>query len=445
MDYEPQIPVGQTQTQADRDAQVRMPAVLKRFRSVGSFNRACNLIALACFLLYGLLLPVLFSNAFFDFPQYFMGGLAARYGAMDSVYPTSTSDTVNPGWPDASTLTPKMFQLATEHGCPTDSFRYIQPPPNAYFYAPFTLLNFHLSKYVWGVLMMLCVWGVATSAGKILELLAGRQTPLSGLIVIILALTPRIYIGCQSANVSQLVGLCVAVIAVELIRGQDRLGPLAMTIGAVTKYFTLPLGAVYVLRRRWFAIGQMALLGGIVVGLTVLASGLQPWRDYFALSRTFDHPAGPHNMVAFVGELTRFRLSMRARILVVRFGLAIPILLGSWFYLRRRSDADRVATAAYIAVLMSASLLSSTLFWGHYLLFIYPMWGWLAWEVFEARKWRALAVFSCALLTFPLGPIAHFFSSSPMLFSYQLWGTMIILFLGMARLFRSMQTSGAPG
>ncbi len=140
--------------------------------------------------------------------------------------------------------------------------------------------------------MMLCMWRVAVSAGQLLELLVGQQTPLAGLLMLIIALTPRAYIACQSANVSQLVAACMGVIAVELVSGRDRLGPLAVTIGAITKFFTLPLGLVYIMRRRWQAIGLMILLTAVIVGLTLILGGLQPWRDYVALSHTFDRPWG---------------------------------------------------------------------------------------------------------------------------------------------------------
>ncbi len=103
---------------------------------IQKFNRWCNRITCLIFLLFGLLLPVVFHGAFFDFPQYYMGGLAARHGAMDSVYPISTSETLNPGWPLGSALKPATLRLSLQNNVPTNSVRFIQSPPNAYIYAP---------------------------------------------------------------------------------------------------------------------------------------------------------------------------------------------------------------------------------------------------------------------------------------------------------------------
>ena len=134
--------------------------------SATSFNRLCAGAALVLILASHMLRGASYQ----DFTQYYMGGLMARTGNWDSLYPIPLPDSIyNAAWgdPPQSTVRPRYRELAAEHGIDEYGVRVIQAPPVALLFAPITLLSYPVAYRVWTFLLALCMWGVALQAGRI--------------------------------------------------------------------------------------------------------------------------------------------------------------------------------------------------------------------------------------------------------------------------------------
>ena len=63
------------------------------------------------------------------------------------------------------------------------------------------------------------------------------------------------------------------------------------------------------------------------------------------------------------------------------------ILLGLIFCRRRALRNNRPLHFASIAALVAWMMLFSPICWNHYIVYLFPFWGWLAWEM--TRGWAA--------------------------------------------------------
>ncbi|MBM3288407.1 MAG: DUF2029 domain-containing protein, partial [Candidatus Eisenbacteria bacterium] len=219
-------------------------------RAVARFNRLCSALAAGWMLL-------ILASVFIrppgtrDFGQYYMGGLIARLGEWNSLYPIPHPDAkANAGWQAYSTMHPVYADLARRHGV-GDVNRFIHPPPWALVFVPLSLLGYEWAFRVWIVLMLACVWGVAFLSGALAEIVAGRPSRLRGLLILIVAASPLSYRVVRTGNISALVALSVAVTILGIARSQTMRGAIAIVVGAASKYATVLLILLALACRRW--------------------------------------------------------------------------------------------------------------------------------------------------------------------------------------------------
>ena len=96
-----------------------------------------------------------------DFGQYYMGGLIAREGQWDSLYPIPKPGSEDhPGYPHASILRPKYAELMArqESTITLASYSHLLW---RFLCIPFTLINYKAANGVWVLLMSVCLWPVA--------------------------------------------------------------------------------------------------------------------------------------------------------------------------------------------------------------------------------------------------------------------------------------------
>src|SRR5205085_11154864 len=101
-----------------------------------------------------------------DFSQYYMGGVMARLGAWDSIYPIpKPNTTLNVGYIEGSTMKPRYELEATKRGV-GDEPRYIQPPPVALLYVPLSFFTYSQADFIWMTVLIGCTWAICLQAAR---------------------------------------------------------------------------------------------------------------------------------------------------------------------------------------------------------------------------------------------------------------------------------------
>ena len=97
--------------------------------------------------------------------------------------------------------------------------------------------------------------------------------------------------------------------------------------------------------------------------------------------------------------------------------------------LRRNVLSDnRACICAACAALLTWMLIFSPICWEHYLIYLCPLWGWLAWTSRQSRVMRIIVAAAIALTWLPLSRVK--LTLPEPVASHMLWG--MILIFGMA-------------
>jgi hypothetical protein len=349
-----------------------------------------------------------------------MGGMIARAGAWDSLYPIPIPGSdVNVGYPQGSTLRLRYAQLADEVGVDRNLYRFAQPPPAALLYLPLTLFPLHASLYVWTLLLALACWGISLQAATVYETCtvqngggsfwAGQWLGqrLGGLLILLICFSPLVHHCVREFNISPIVGYLIGLAVVCLIRRDGRSGP-AYFFAALLKVTPVVLGALYLAMRRWGAIAVCIGLTIAVLAISVAVMGTGPflvfWRDVVpSLSKStisIDNQAIYATLVRLLGRQSLSAVAMAA-LKIVQWGLFLVIIVAIFAApLRHWDKAANVAAAAL--ALMSWALIFSPICWDHYVMFLMPMWGWLGFRAMRSRAFCVLAAIAVGLCYVPM-------------------------------------------
>ncbi|HEV2296091.1 MAG TPA: glycosyltransferase family 87 protein [Tepidisphaeraceae bacterium] len=413
--------------------------------STQHFNRRCAGVALLWLLSASVLGQWLRPNPL-DFGQFYMGGVVALHGAWEALYPIPLSRAwKNPGEPDTSMMRQRYAELAEARGVGNTN-RFMQFPPNALLYAPFALLPYHPALVAWTGVMALCGWVVALQAGWMYAMLAGRPTRVAGVIVLVMAFSPTIFRAVRAGQVSPLVGLCIGATALALSGRADVRGAAVMSLGALIKYATLALLPLAVLLGRWRMVAAAAALGIGVTLLTLAVTGPAPFAEYFTeiaprLNRS--HPwDGNQSLQAFLLRSTSQQPLSQTVMLTVRVAqyatlCGLLALLVSRRLLLRDSLPHQFAAAAALVAWM---LIFSPIAWYHYYPYLFPFWGWLAWEAQRGRVRTAAVVLIVLLAIWPWCASPRLNLPEPFN-SHLLWSTVLLLGLAVRSLASSQSAS----
>jgi hypothetical protein len=367
------------------------------------FNRICRIIALLF-----LVTTIGAKTAWYeyrglpqtqDYPQYYMGGLIARLGEWDSLYPIPNPHSVtNPGAVGNSELRPKYRQLANDTGVSEYAVRYMQPPPFALLLIPLSFFSFKVSFYLWVVLLVLAAWGIALQAGRIFELSLGRTTRLAGAVVLLVAVSPQAHRWVRVGNMSVILGWMLGYAMLELVRRDSARGAVVMVIGTVAKYAPAVLAPVYIVMRRWRTIAWGVGLLVAWLGVSYLVMGPGPFKVFFGeISPTLSRTSSIGENQALYPTLMRM-LGIEEpplpRGLEISFNIArlamLALILALIFLKPRRYWDEPPHVFAGCLALISWLLIFSPICWEHYHAYLAPLWGWLAYQA--TRSWPRLIV-----------------------------------------------------
>jgi hypothetical protein len=373
-----------------------------------------------------------------DFPQFYMGGVMARLRSWDSLYPIpNPTSRNNAGMPADSAMRPRYAAEAERRGV-GNRLRYIQPPPVALLLLPMGYLSYHRAFQIWTLLLIVSGWGIAVLAGKLFETLCRRPTRGAGLIIVLVALSPLMLHAIVIANMSVLVGLCIAVALLGLLRQRDALPAAAIVLGGVTKYATLALLPLAVAMRRWMLVLWAIVFGAALLGGSYALMKAEPFHTYsHDIAPTLSHVHEIETNQSVLGFLSRAShhggdVSKPVRVTVwVVAALALAALL--WLVLRRPpafwTEPAHVLAAA--TALLTWLLIFSPVFWEHYPVYLCPIWAWLIWEA--QRSWLR-GVLGAAAIASMYVPFTFLFDFKEPLNTHMLPGAIVMLALGVWRL-----------
>ena len=386
-------------TTATSAADARGPARVARF------NRACLLVA-AAWLLVGVPLTVKFRPMRAkDFPQFYMGGVIARHGAWDALYPVPHPDSpYNPGLKNDSAMRPRYAQLAAKYRVATgDEPRFIQPPPAALLFRPLVWLPYDLAYVAWAALMGAMCLAVAHLAGRFHERCAGRPSRVSGGLVLLICCSHLTYYVIRTTNIEMLMALSIALATLALLTparpgGAATFGGVAaLVVGGIVKYATAVLLPLAVAMRRWALVGWTAAAGLALLAVAVAVMGTGPFITFLAdvfprLSRPYDIDGNQSlkGMIIYHSGVFPLPAAVNAAVRVA-MGAMLAALLALIFTRDREAWRRPEHVCAGAAALVAWLLIFSPLTWDKYYTYLFPFYGWLAWEAARSRG-RALVV-----------------------------------------------------
>jgi hypothetical protein len=391
-----------------------------------------------------------------DFPQFYMGGVIARAGAWEDLYPTPDPQSLNnPGMPEDSTMRPRYAALAAERGV-GDRQRFIQSPPAALFYSPLAHFKYPRAYRLWIYMMTAATWVAAVLAGHFLQTLLGRPTRLAGALVLLIAASPLVYYGVRQSNVcgamAMYCGLAIAgMIVPSPSRRHDAATAAATALGAFAKYATVVLIPILVATRRLRAFNLLIGLGIAVLVVSLAVAGLAPFKTYFReISPTLGRPhqySANQSLHAVLLRLTNRTTLPRPATLALNT-VSLTVLAAVLFLIFRRKpdhwkNAANVIAAA--AALLTWLLVFSPVVWPSYHLYLLPLWGWLAWQITQSKLRATLAGAAVALsfIPFPLTEWQWVINLGEPLNSHMLLATVLMLILAVIALTRPIPT-GTP-
>src|SRR5206468_4904657 len=117
--------------------------------------------------------------------------------------PTSVN---NAGLKEDSDMRPRYAELA-EKRCVGDQLRFIQPPPVALMLWPMGYLSFGKAFVAWLGLLALCGWLLGYVAGQVYREMFGRETRVSGAMMLLVACSPLMMHAIVVANMTIIVAL----------------------------------------------------------------------------------------------------------------------------------------------------------------------------------------------------------------------------------------------
>jgi len=385
-----------------------------------------------------------------DFPQYYMGGLIARTGTWDSLYPIPKPGAdSNPGAPDTSTMRPRYQELAERYGI-GDSTRYMQPPPLALLLIPLSWLPAHACFYLWTGLLCMAAWGISLQAATIYEIcIADRPAPgfapapsrwrayAPGILILLICLSPQAHRWVRVGNMSPIVGWLIGVATLALVRRRDNVGAVALFVGALAKYALLVLAPLYLAMRRWRAIILCIVLAIVLFIISLIAMrSLGPYRTFiYEIVPTLSRPRLQGENQALYPTILRMtgresmppHLAMTLRCIEFAcLALILTVIFAAPQRYWLRPPNVFCAALALIAWL----LVFSPITWEHYFAYLAPFWGWM---VYQAGRSTLRAIVTIAAIALSYVPITliHGIRLPEPIFSHLFWSMLLTLLLAL--------------
>jgi hypothetical protein len=390
----------------------KLPVIPAAQRHTHRFNQICSIVGLLW-----LLTAVLWSDRHWstwqgDFAQFYMGGVMARHGEWNSLYPIPLpGSSNNPGQVEDSTMTPRYAQIAAEVGV-GDRLRFIQPPPFALILTPLAWFKYKRAYKIWLLLLIGCTWIISRQSGRIYEMILGRPSRWAGGLSLILMLSPLALASVRGVNMSAMIGACLGAAVIGLMSGQSARPAAAIVFAGLAKYASLPLVPVMVAMHRWKPLAVSAVLGIVIILISLAVMTVTPFDIYLQqIAPTLARPhtnEGNQSLPAFLIRVTH-HIPLAPGWSAAVFATRWASFIGLIFLLFCR-PVDYWRNPAHICAaavtMMTWMLIFSPIFWPEYHLYLCPFWGWLLWEAKQSRVRLALVLVAVMLTIVPTPMLA---------------------------------------
>jgi hypothetical protein len=414
-----------------------------------TFNLSCRILAITWLLI---LLPLnqLVRPAYNDFDQYYMAGVCVAEHRWDLLYPIPKPNAPgNAGNEFDSDAKPGYSELAKAHGLPATHFHFIQLPPVALILWPLGWVDPLQAHWIWMAVSLACAGCIALQAGWILERCLGEEHFFAGILTLVITISPMLYRGVRVSNMSPMIAAMLGCAAMELARRDSLRGGTAIAGGFLTKYIgavLIPLAAVL---GRWKTIILSIAFPLIAFGITACISGKAVFMEYFTkIAPTLNRSElyrDDQSLQAFLMRVTgEFPLHPPLLLAMHVLQVIVLLIILGLIVSRRQSLKHSVPMVfAASAALIGWMLLFSPICWDHYLIYLFPLWGWLAWEAMQSRTRCVLALVTMviALVSTPAYPPI----AMPEPFNSHLMASVILtMSLGVARLISGTRREQPP-
>jgi hypothetical protein len=415
------------------------------------FNRICLAIAFV-FLSFVISGEVSSPKNLQDFPQYYMGGVISYNRAFDALYPIPNPKSPrNPGFVQDSFMKRRYKELAEERGV-GESVRYMQPPPFALFLTPFALLKFHTAHKLWNVILMLCAVCISWQAARIFTICLGRESLISGFIILMIALSPECNRWIRTQNMSPILGALIGVAALDLLREQTSSlrGMLSMWLGGIAKYAGAALVPLYFVKRKWMALIMLTALMTMTTAVSVRLMGWSTFDEFIhviwpKLGRCTPTPSN-QAIQALILRIMHQEIVPRTILVVLGIIQAIALLLIlALLFIRPKNYwtyPPNIFAASFALVMWM--LIFSPMYWEHYIAYTVPMWGWLTWEALQGRARRWILISALVMIYIPTPLLEDLHLGEPFI-SHFLWASCLMLSVAIWRLLQPIPIAAANG
>jgi hypothetical protein len=397
-----------------------------------------------------------------DFPQYYMGGVIARLGAWDQLYPVPRPGLMrNPGFIEDSTPKPLYAQEMRSRIPAGEGVRYMQPPPVALLLVPLSFLTYQQAYAAWMVLLLLSAWAIALQAGSIYRACLGRVSYGAGIVTLIVAVSPAAHRWVRVQNVSALMGALIGATVLGLLRRRDVRTALSTWLAGLLKYATGVFVPLFLVMRRWRALVLLVAISVASLLISIAIMGRAPFDEYFRIvaptlknTNTIEENQALQGLVARIANrnidtqrletlerelagrslIPRPLMTLISVVQVLTLLLILGLIFSRWRDAHAWEDHPPLLFAA-AAALMGWLLVFSPMYWEHYTAYLAPLWGWVAWEMTRSKARSVTGALIIALFYVPWSLISQ--GMPDVLSAHILWATVLMLILSIDRLRRA--------
>jgi hypothetical protein len=294
-------------------------------------------------------------------------------------------------------------------------------------------------------------------AGQVYRELFGRETRVSGAVMLLVACSPVMMHAIVIANMTIIVALLLGLAALELTRRRDITSALAITLGGVFKYATVALLPLAIAMRRWKLVILTIVFAAALFGGTYAVTKQGPFVTYATeIAPTLNRPHTISTNQSVAGMLMRLRgwdgthdqtiKPLPAGLTWAVRGVQVVTFVALMWLLFRRpvqywDEPANVFAAA--AALLCWLLIFAPIYWEHYPLYLAPLWAWLIWESRRSMLMTALAVLGIAAMWAPVTAYPEYLKLREPFNSHILIGTVVVMAAAVLRLMsRPMEAEG---
>ena len=369
-------------------------------------NRLCRLAGLVILLAVTAICDE-HSRLYGDFVQFYMTGLVDRAGAWDALYPSPVPGSIhNAGNILDSTQKPRADAITLAHGVDYVPYHFILPPPVALLFWPLGYFDGPTAHRLWLLVSAFAGWAVAVQAGLILQRCAGRPTRWAGLLTLLIACMPPMRRAIMVANLTPMIAATIGWGILSLLDDGAQLGTAAaIVLGTLMKYAGGVLFPIALLQRRWRTVGWTVVLVMGWCAVTAMVTGFAPFAEFATvIAPTLGRSHEMSDNICLTGFLLHalHRLPPLPAAINSAVSIARLLVLAAIILPMIRLGRDRMRDAATVCAaamaLLAWLLFFSPVAWSHYLIYLCPLWGWLACPTEKNRLRIALAWVAMGLI-----------------------------------------------